>query len=242
MSWAIVSDIHSNLEALDAVLADLDRLRPDALVCLGDFVGYGASPNECVERLRPRLAAAVAGNHDWAACGRMRLGSFSGDAAQAARWTGAQLSPGTRDYLLGLPLTARWEGALLVHASPASPESWAYVLSPGDAEEEMDAYEGPLGFIGHSHYPGSFDRDLRGAMRYSREAEIRLEPGHRYLVNVPSVGQPRDGDPRAGYLVVDDEAGTLRHVRIAYDVAGAMSRIREAGLPRFLSERLLAGE
>jgi diadenosine tetraphosphatase ApaH/serine/threonine PP2A family protein phosphatase len=242
LSWAIVSDIHSNLEALDAVLADLDRLRPGALVCLGDFVGYGASPNECVERLRGHLAAAVAGNHDWAACGRMRLGSFSGDAAQAARWTNTQLSPENREYLLGLPLTARWEGTLLVHASPANPESWAYVLSPADAEEEMGAYDGRLAFIGHSHYPGAFERDARGAMRYSREAEIRLVPGHRYLVNVPSVGQPRDGDPRAGYLVVDEDAGTLRHVRVAYDVGRAMGRIREAGLPRFLSERLLAGE
>ena len=242
MAWAIVSDIHSNLEALEAVFADLERVHPESLVCLGDFVGYGGSPNECVERLRPRLAAAVAGNHDWAACGRVRLGGFSGDAAQAARWTGSLLSAANREYLLGLPLTARWRGALLVHASAVSPESWAYVLSPADAAEEMDAYRERLGFIGHSHYPGTFIRDPRGDIRYTRDAEIPLAPGHRYLVNVPSVGQPRDGDPRAGYLVVDEEAGALRHVRIPYDVAGAMQRIRDAGLPRFLSERLEAGE
>ncbi len=242
MRWAIVSDIHSNLEALEAVLADLERERPEALVCLGDFVGYGASPNECIERLRPRLATAIAGNHDWAACGRMRLGSFSGDAAQAARWTTAQLTPEHRDYLLGLPLTARWQGALLVHASPAFPERWAYVLSPADAAEELSAFDERLAFIGHSHYPGAFEQDERGAIHYSREPEIRLKPGRRYLVNVPSVGQPRDGDPRAGYQLVDEGAGLLRQVRIAYDVGGAMRRIHEAGLPRFLSERLMAGE
>lgn len=242
MRWAIVSDIHSNLEALEAVLADLERERPEALVCLGDFVGYGASPNECVERLRPRLAAAVVGNHDWAACGRMHLGSFSRDAAQAARWTGTLLTPENRDYLMALPLTARWQGALLVHASAALPERWAYVLSPTDAADEMHAFGERLGFIGHSHYPGAFDRDEGGRIRYAREAEIRLEPGHRYLVNVPSVGQPRDGNPRAGYCLVDEDAGLVRQVRIDYDVGGAMRRIHDAGLPRFLSERLLSGE
>jgi diadenosine tetraphosphatase ApaH/serine/threonine PP2A family protein phosphatase len=242
MRWAIVSDIHANLEALEAVLADLEREHPESLVCLGDFVGYGASPNECIARLRPRLAAAVAGNHDFAAVGRTRLGSFSGDAATAARWTGTQLTPEHRDYLLALPLSVRWRDTLLVHASPALPESWAYVLSPLDAEEELEAYDEELGFIGHSHYPGAFIRDGAGAIHYTREAEIPLQPGCRYLVNVPSVGQPRDGDARAGYLIVDEEARALRQVRVPYDVGGAMRRIRDAGLPRFLSERLMAGE
>jgi diadenosine tetraphosphatase ApaH/serine/threonine PP2A family protein phosphatase len=242
MRWAIVSDIHANLEALEAVLADLERERPESLVCLGDFVGYGASPNECIARLRPRLAAAVAGNHDFAAVGRTRLGSFSGDAATAARWTGTQLTPAHRDYLLALPLSVRWRETLLVHASPALPESWAYVLSPLDAEEELEAFDEALGFIGHSHYPGAFIRDGAGVIHYTREAGIALEPGCRYLVNVPSVGQPRDGDARAGYLIVDEEARALRQVRVPYDVGGAMQRIRDAGLPRFLSERLMAGE
>ncbi len=242
MRWAIVSDIHANLEALEAVLADLDRERPEALVCLGDFVGYGASPNPCIERLRPRIEAAVAGNHDWASCGRMRLGSFSGDAASAARWTATQLTPEHRDYLLGLPLTARWQGALLVHASPAFPDRWAYVLSVEDATEELAAFEEPLGFVGHSHYPGAFEQDERGAIHYTRAAEVAIRPGHRYLVTVPSVGQPRDGDPRAGYLIVDPDQGLMRQVRVSYDVGGAMRRIHDAGLPRFLSERLMAGE
>jgi len=242
MRWAIVSDIHSNLEALEGVLADLERERPESLVCLGDFVGYGASPNECIDRLRPRLAAAVVGNHDLGACGKIRLGSFSGDAAQAARWTGTTLTPANRDYLAALPFTARWRDTRLVHASPAHPESWAYVLSPADAAEEMRAFEERMCFIGHSHYPGVFEQDGAGAIRYTRAAVVRLVPGHRYLVNVPSVGQPRDSDARAGYLVVDEEEGVLRQVRLGYDIAGAMRRIRDAGLPRFLSERLQWGE
>ena len=242
MPWAIVSDIHSNLEALEGVLADLERHGPEALVCLGDFVGYGASPNECIERLRPKLSAAVVGNHDLAACGRIRLGSFSGDAARAARWTGEALSPANREYLAGLPFSVRWRDTLLVHASPARPQSWTYVLSPADAAEEMVAFVEGVCFIGHSHYPGVFDRYEDGSIHYTREPEIRLRSGHRYLVNVPSVGQPRDSDPRAGYLLVDEARGLLRQIRVDYNVPGAMRRIREAGLPRFLSDRLQWGE
>ncbi len=241
MLRAIVSDIHGNLEALEVVLADVRRAGAGALVSLGDFVGYGASPNECIDRLRPGIEAAVAGNHDLAACGKLRLGYFNPDAAAAARWTDAALTPENRAWLADLPFRAQWAGALLVHASPAEPSEWNYVLSPADAALELEAFEEPLCFIGHSHYPGTFGVEGR-RIRYTRDHEVRLEPGHRYLVNVSSVGQPRDSDPRAGYLLWDDEAGWLRHVRLEYDVAGAMRRIHEAGLPRSLAERLQWGE
>jgi diadenosine tetraphosphatase ApaH/serine/threonine PP2A family protein phosphatase len=241
MVHAILSDLHGNLEALEAVLADLERVGPESIVCLGDFVGYGASPNECIERLRPRLAGAVVGNHDLAACGRIALGGFNADAAAAARWTDVALSPGNRAYLEALPFALEWEGALLVHAAPAAPGEWRYVLSPPDAKAEMSASPLPLCFIGHSHYAGAFDLD-GGHVRYTRAAEIRLEPDHRYLVNVGSVGQPRDGDPRAAYLSFDPAARVLRHVRVEYDVDGAMRRIVAAGLPEFLAERLRWGE
>jgi len=242
MRAAILSDIHGNLEALDAVLEQIDREPPEVMVCLGDFVGYGAQPNECIERLRPRLEAAVLGNHDAAALGRLRLGSFNSDAASAARWTETALSPGSRAYLESLPMSLAWRGARLVHAAPLEPESWSYVLSLADAEEEMAAYSEDLCFIGHSHFPGLFERDPHGAMRYTRADETRLERGHRYLVNVPSVGQPRDGDRRAGYLIWDDAVPEVRHVRLEYDVETAMRRILDAGLPRFLAERLQWGE
>ncbi len=241
MRLAILSDIHGNLEALEAVLADVDASRVDAMACLGDFVGYGASPNPCIERLRPRLEAAVTGNHDVVAAGRLRLGAFNSDAATAARWTSEALTDENRAWLASLPYTARWRGALLVHASPLEPEEWHYVLSPYEAEHEMEGFQEPLCFIGHSHYPGVFERD-GGRLRYSRDPEVRLDAGRRYIVNVGSVGQPRDGDPRAAYLLWDDRERTVRHVRIDYDIDGAMKRILDAGLPRFLAERLRWGE
>jgi diadenosine tetraphosphatase ApaH/serine/threonine PP2A family protein phosphatase len=241
MLHAILSDIHGNLEAVDAVLADLDRRRPATVACLGDFVGYGASPNECIERLRPRLGAAVIGNHDLAAIGRLRLAAFNDEAAIAAEWTDAKLTEENRRWLDALPFTAPWHGALLVHSAPTSPEDWNYVLSPADAEAEMSACAETLVVVGHSHYAGTFDLN-GGRARFSRDAEIPLAEGHRYLVNAGSVGQPRDGDPRAGYLLFDDHERVLRHVRLEYDIERSMARIREAGLPDYLAERLRWGE
>jgi len=211
------------------------------MVCLGDFVGYGAAPNECIDRLRPRIEAAVAGNHDLAACGRIRLGYFNPDAAKAANWTTEALRPDNLEYLRALPFTAVWRGVRLVHASPADPEEWHYVFSPGDAVYEMDTVAEHLCFIGHSHYPGTFE--IEGDhVAYTRETRVSGREGRRYLVNVASVGQPRDGDPRAGYLLWDDAAFTFEHIRLPYDIEAAMARIREAGLPGFLADRLQWGE
>jgi diadenosine tetraphosphatase ApaH/serine/threonine PP2A family protein phosphatase len=243
MLRAILSDIHGNLEGLEAVLADAGRAGANELLCLGDFVGYGASPNECIDRLRPVLTVAVAGNHDVAVCGRIQLGSFSSHAAQAARWTETVLTPESLAYLESLPLTVRHAGALLVHASPAEPQAWHYISSTGQARAEFGAFAESLCLIGHSHYPGAFRLDPRtGQVGYSREPEIPLDPGARFLVNVPSVGQPRDADPRAGYLLWDDGLGSLRQVRVAYDLATARQRILDAGLPSFLGDRLQWGE
>jgi diadenosine tetraphosphatase ApaH/serine/threonine PP2A family protein phosphatase len=241
MRLGIVSDIHGNLEALETVLADLDRRGVDDLVCLGDFVGYGASPNECVDQLRPRISGAVVGNHDAAAIGRLSLGDFNSDAATAARWTEQALSPETRAYLESLPYTIERGAALLVHASPLEPQAWHYVLSPVDAAEEFGAFDQPICFIGHSHFPGAFEKE-GDSLRYTRVADVETKEGCRYIVNVPSVGQPRDSDPRAGYTVWDSAKGTLEQIRLEYDVDGAMKRIRDAGLPAFLAERLRWGE
>lgn len=241
MPLAIVSDIHGNLEALETVIADLERRRPEAVACLGDFVGYGASPNPCIERLRPRIEVAVMGNHDDAAIGRTALDGFNHEAARAARWTSEELTAAHHEYLGALPMDASWRGAHLVHASPSEPEAWHYVLSPAEADFEMQHFEGPICFIGHSHYPGSFVFDGHRSL-YTRQSRVTLDPGRRYLVNVGSVGQPRDGDPRAAYLLWDEEARTLEHIRLEYDVEAAAARIRAAGLPAFLAERLRWGE
>jgi len=241
MRHAILSDVHANLEALEAVLADLEARGADDCVCLGDFVGYGASPNECVERLRPRIEAAVLGNHDQAAFDPTWLENFNPEAAAAARWTSAALRPEHLDYLRGLPFSVAWRGARLVHGSPADPEAWNYVFTPSEAVQELEACEEPVCFVGHSHVPGTFEVDGRRA-QYTRNARIAGHRERRYLIVVPSVGQPRDGDPRAGYLLWDDEAWTFEHVRIGYDLERAVSRILEAGLPRSLGERLRYGE
>lgn len=239
---AVVSDIHGNLEALEAVLADLDRRGVEHLVCLGDFVGYGASPNECIDLLRPRLEAAVVGNHDVAVLGRIQLGSFNSEAAVAARWTRDSLSPENRSYLETLPDTVVWRDMRLVHATPSEPRAWHYVLSIRDAEEEFAAFTETVCLIGHSHYPGAFRLGPKG-LDYGRgEDDFPIEPGCRYIVNVASVGQPRDGDPRAGYLVVNPETATITPVRLEYAVKDAAGRIVAAGLPTYLAERLKWGE
>jgi diadenosine tetraphosphatase ApaH/serine/threonine PP2A family protein phosphatase len=241
MRIAILSDVHGNLPALECVLEDVDARKPDAMVCLGDFVGYGASPNECIARLRPRLEAAVAGNHDLAACGRIRLGYFSPDAAAAARWTTEQLTPEHMEFLRALPFTYRARGVLYVHSTPSRPEEWRYVLSPGDAVTEMETCPESVCFVGHSHYPGTFEIEGSG-VRYTREAVVTGRSGCRYLVNVPSVGQPRDSDRRAGYMLFDDEALSFEHVRLEYDIPAAMACIQAAGLPPLLAARLQWGE
>ncbi len=242
MRYAILSDIHGNLEALETVLGDVAGRGVDAMVCLGDFVGYGAAPNECIERLRPLIEAAVAGNHDLAACGRIKLGYFNPDAAQAARWTTEALTPDHLEYLRALPFSVVWRGVRLVHSSPSEPEEWNYVFSPGDAALEMESSPEDVCLIGHSHYPGTFEL-FGGQVQYTRDAVVTARPGRRYLVNVPSVGQPRDGDRRAGYLLFDDGSPLrFEHVRLEYDIPAAMERIRAAGLPPFLADRLQWGE
>src|SRR5262249_9226892 len=161
MLHAIVSDVHANLEALEAVLVDVERRGAADMVCLGDFVGYGASPNECVSRLRLGVEAAVLGNHDEAALRPDHIQYFNPDAARAARWTAAALTPEHRAYLDALPFSVAWRGARLVHASPLEPEAWNYVFRPGEAVRAMAACAEPLCLVGHSHVPGTFE--VRGS-------------------------------------------------------------------------------
>ena len=241
MVHAILSDLHGNLEALEAVLADLDRVKPASVVCLGDFVGYGASPNECIERLKPRLEEAVIGNHDLAAIGKLALRGFHEDAAAAARWTGAALTPGNRAWLESLPYDRTWRGARLVHATPRAPAAWRYVLSVRDALVEFGGFEERVCFIGHSHFPCAFDWEEGDAI-FLRSDEITIEPGHRYLVTVGSVGQPRDGDPRAAWLLLDLEQRFADFRRVPYSITSTQNEMRQARLPPPLAARLALGE
>ncbi len=241
MRYAIMSDIHGNIEALNAVLADVDAQKVDDVFCLGDLVGYGADPNECVEATRAVAKAVVAGNHDWAAVGRLGLEYFNDAAKKAAEWTGSTLTEANRRYLLDLPLTVE-EGKdiLLVHSSPTSPDQWMYVFHPGQAARDFGSFSRAICFIGHTHQPAVFT-DNGGFHLGESLADFKLGIGTRYIVNVGSVGQPRDGNPKAAYCVFDSEAQVLQLRRVEYDVALSSTKIVQNGLPKSLAERLPLG-
>jgi diadenosine tetraphosphatase ApaH/serine/threonine PP2A family protein phosphatase len=238
---AILSDIHSNGDALDAVLENAQAEGAEAWWCLGDIVGYGAEPDKVVDRVRELGAVTVAGNHDWAACGLVSTRMFNRHAAFAADWTSRHTNAENLKWLAGLPLVERRENARLVHATPSAPAEWNYCMMIEDAVLEMEAFDELVCMIGHSHYPGVFEKDGED-IRYTRAAELRLRAGRHYLANVGSVGQPRDGDPRAAYATYEADTGLLRHVRVAYDVEAAQAKILAAGLPPFLASRLAAGD
>ncbi len=240
----MLSDIHGNLEALDAVLEALGDERIDRYLCLGDLVGYGASPNACIERMIGVTKDVIAGNHDHAAIGKLNVASFNDLAAEAALWTRRQLSPDARRYLAELPYTRQMDDLYAVHASPARPETWAYVTSLGHAIEGFEALPADVSvcFLGHTHTPGIFESST--VLDECRQVPAKVHamaPENRYIVNVGSVGQPRDGDPRAAYCVFDAGETRLEIKRVAYDLETAQRKIRAAGLPDMLAERLAYG-
>ena len=240
MRIAILSDIHGNLEALEAVLAEVDRLGIDQLYSLGDIVGYGPSPAACVEIVRRRAAVSLLGNHDAAVAGLTSLEDFNEFARSAADWTVARLDDGQIEYLGALPYTHRAPDLLLVHASPIEPERWHYIHGMADIEEHFAAFTERLCFVGHSHRPGVFAVGAdRGVVRRGESESLR--PGLRYLVNAGSVGQPRDRDPRASYVIYDAVNECVEVRRVLYPVERTQERMRAAGIPAFLSDRLGAG-
>ena len=240
MRYAILSDIHGNLEALRAVLADC-AAGADAVLCLGDTVGYGAEPLACVELVAERAEAVVGGNHEHAVAGRLDLAWFNRYARAAAEWTREQLDDDHRAYLGALPLVREVAEATLVHASPAQPEEWDYLVSAEDGFAAFAHFATRWCFVGHSHVPGAWSLGSSGPEHHPEVVRLPQERGRRYIVNVGSVGQPRDRDPRAAYAVWDVEAGHVEIRRVTYDVTAARRKIVAAGLPRFLADRLAAG-
>jgi diadenosine tetraphosphatase ApaH/serine/threonine PP2A family protein phosphatase len=238
---AVFSDIHSNLHALEAVLADIDRESVDELWCLGDLVGYGPRPNECVDLTRSRASLSLCGNHDLAVLGTLDIAEFSGDAAEAARWTRGVLGDAEREWLASLEPTAERSGADLFHGSPRDPV-WDYVLSEEVAQASLARTTAPLVLVGHSHVALAIAWDgtvLEGGLAPAGTDEALGE--RRWLLNPGSVGQPRDGDPRAAWLLVDKEAGRASFRRVEYAVETTQSEMREAGLPPTLAARLAHG-
>jgi diadenosine tetraphosphatase ApaH/serine/threonine PP2A family protein phosphatase len=242
MRLAVLSDIHANLVALDAVLADLAGLAPvDEVWTCGDNVGYGPQPNEVVARLRERNARAVMGNHDGAAVGTVDVAWFNDAAAAAIRWTSDVLSAESRDYLAGLPERLVDGQITAVHASPRDP-IWEYITSPAVAAASLGAFDTPICLFGHTHFPVSYIQDDDGVREMVGTAGPAIPlPGGRLMLNPGSVGQPRDGDPDSSYLVLDLDARTVEFRRVAYDIAATQALMRAADLPAWLVERLSHG-
>ena len=244
MHVAIVSDIHANRHAFEAVLADARSAGAREVWCLGDLVGYGGEPDACVELAREHVAVCLAGNHDLAVTGELAMDDFSRGAGISARWTQTVIAPENLAFLRELRPAGVEEPFGLYHASPRDP-IWEYVLSDLLADRCFDEAEQRVCFIGHSHVALAFTREdpdgrTTGALREAgNTADVRE---HRWLLNPGSVGQPRDGDPRAAWVLLDTEAGRAEWRRTRYDVAGAQAAIRAAGLPDSLAERLGYGQ
>lgn len=242
MTYGIISDIHGNLEALEAALEELRGV--DAFLCLGDIVGYGPDPGECLDRVRalPRLIC-VAGNHDLAAVGAYDLGWFNPFARAAVEWTAGQLTPEQQDYLRNLPRTAHVDGATLVHGS--LPEEMDYITSPNEARICFDAMPSNLTLIGHSHTTEYYRVTARARMPEQvpllHGGGVTFEDGFRYLVNPGAIGQPRDGNRDASFGRWQLEDGLIEIRRVAYDITTCQTKMTAAGLPEYLIARLALG-
>lgn len=236
---AVISDIHGNLHALESVLRSVDSESPDALWCLGDLVGYGPRPNRCCAIVAERADVCLIGNHDLGVLGRIDLEDFSPDAAASARWTAEVLEDEPRRYLESLSSSAVLDRAELYHASPRDPV-WEYVLAPEVAFLSLEATERPLVLVGHSHVALRFgDEELTLALgEDGHEVDLARE---RWLLNPGSVGQPRDGNPLAAWLLLDFDAQTAVYRRVEYPIAKTQAEIRERGLPEPLALRLESG-
>jgi diadenosine tetraphosphatase ApaH/serine/threonine PP2A family protein phosphatase len=238
----IFSDVHGNLEALEAVFSHGESAGIEFYICLGDIIGYGANPNECVEAVRGLSSCAcVKGNHDAAVVDPLERSFFHSVALEGVRFTEATLSDENRKFIEELPYVYTSNGLFIaVHASPYKPEAWEYVLDQGGAKRAFGATPHQIAFIGHSHTPVVFRDDGR-AERLLPGDQLEIEKEVRYVVNVGSVGQPRDGNPDASFLIFDDKKLTAKIVRVEYDRKKAAEKILKAGLPPVLAERLLVG-
>ncbi len=239
MKYAIISDIHANLEGFQTVLADIQQQECTHVVCLGDVVGYGANPKECLETVRTMNIPVVKGNHDEYIGVEEDPEGFNDAAAEAVAWSRAQLSAEDRKWLRDLKYFRIVANFSIVHATLDAPQRWGYVFEKLEAAASFTYQNTQVCFFGHTHVPLAFIRDA--GVRGGTYTKFKVEQGKKYFVNVGSVGQPRDGDPRAGYVVYDLPQGTIELRRLTYDVATAQKKIRAAGLPERLADRLASG-
>lgn len=240
MRFAIFGDIHANLEAFEVVLADAKEQGCSRCICLGDVVGYNANPKECIELVQSLGCPVVKGNHDDYASTTSSLDSFNPLAEAAIQWTREELNPKEKQWLLELPLITKVEDFTIVHATLDDPAGWSYVLNQLDAAASFSRQETQICFFGHTHTPRLYVRD--NSVVGLPLTSLQCEAEKKYFVNVGSVGQPRDGDWRAAYVVFDSKSKKIALRRLRYDITQTQEKILEAGLPFKLAERLLFGK
>ncbi|MDH5202069.1 MAG: metallophosphatase family protein [Nitrospirota bacterium] len=240
MRYAVLSDVHSNQDALEAVLNNIDERKIKDIVFLGDAVGYGPDPNECVELLTERCKILLAGNHDWGVIGLTDILYFNAYARAAILWTKSVLTEKNSKSLKLFPVKKDMKKGdiLLVHSTPKETEAWHYLTTLWDAEINFNYFENKFCFLGHSHQPFIIERLPSGELVTYKESASILKNG-RYIVNAGSVGQPRDGNPKASYAIIDDEH--IEIVRVPYDVEAVQNKMKREGLPPLLIERLSVG-
>jgi predicted phosphodiesterase len=241
MRVGIISDVHGNLEALEQVLRAVEAEHCDEVVSLGDTVGYGPQPDACVAAISRVAVTSILGNHDDAVLGRTDPVSFNEFARKAVLWTRRAITVETRAELERYELYSRRGDTLYVHASIRDPQSWEYILYSSDAESNFSACTERICFIGHSHVPGGFERYPDGFIAPIRRTRIMLDDQNRYIINAGSVGQPRDGDPRACFALYDQENGVVEFRRVIYNVQRTQGCMRALKLPEFLAKRLQFG-
>ncbi len=239
MKYAILGDIHANLEALNAVLSDAKKRGVTHYVCLGDVVGYNADPVACLERIQELNCPIVRGNHDHYCGINDNLNGFHPIAADVVKWTREQLSDEQRQYLRGLEYVSRVETFTIVHSTLDTPEMWGYVFDKLEADASFAYQSTGLCFYGHTHVPLAFEKTDR--VRVGIYSKIKIMLGRKYFINAGSVGQPRDGDPRAAYVTFDMLKNEIELHRVAYDFRITQKKIADAGLPERVASRLAVG-
>lgn len=240
MRYAVISDVHSNLEALRAVLADIKANSVKEILFTGDAVGYGPDPNECLKIIEAGCSVLIAGNHDWAAISLTDITFFNRAAQSAMMWTMKTLTKENLQTLSKFKMTevVLEKNLFLVHSTPREPQRWFYLQPYRDAAANFEYFDEKICFLGHSHIPFIVERNLKGEVAVYND-EIKITKGARYIVNVGSVGQPRDGDPRACYCIFDE--GLISFRRVAYEISKTQEKMRRCGLPIHLIERLAYG-
>ncbi len=240
MKYAIIADIHANLEAFQVVLDDINKQKCTHIACLGDVVGYNANPKECLDIVRQMNIPCIKGNHDEYCSTEEELEGFNPNAAEAVAWTRQQLNDEDKKWLRDLKYVRLVTNFTIVHATLDQPQRWAYVFDKLMAAASFTYQNTAVCFFGHTHVPLAFVRDSQ--VRGGTYSKFKVEPGRKYFVNVGAVGQPRDGIPKAGYVVYDMDEGSIELRRLDYDIAAVQAKIRKAGLPERLAERLAIGK